>query len=110
MEFGILGPLRVLRDGAPLVMGGVRQRTVLARLLIEPARVVTASALIDDVWSGRPPATAAKTLQKYVSVLRRILGPEVVCTDGGGYAIDLSLADLDARRFEELVRAGDHRP
>ena len=86
MEFRILGPVEVVRDGELLDLGGPRQRAVLARLLLAAGAVVPAGVLVDDVWLGRPPATAAKTLQKYVSELRKILGHDVLRTQGGGYA------------------------
>lgn len=107
MEFRILGPLQVLRDGHPLVLGGPRQRAVLARLLLDAGRVVHADTLIEDVWAGTPPATAAKTLQKHVSALRKVLGRATVRTTGGGYAVDLAEQSLDAQRFEEHVTAGE---
>ena len=79
IQFGILGPLEVLAGGERLALGGRCQRAVLARLLVEPARVVSRDRLIDDVWDGRPPASAAKIVQKYVSALRKAL-PELRST------------------------------
>ena len=55
------------------------------------------------MWDGQPPATAAKTLQKYVSELRKALPEPVLRTAGGGYVLDVDDDDLDARRFERLV-------
>ena len=106
MEFRILGPLQVLRDGVPLVLGGTLQRSVLARLLLDDGRVVRAETLIDDVWAGRPPPTAGKTLQKYISGLRKIIGRSTLRTVAGGYAVDVAGDVLDSRRFEEYVAAG----
>jgi predicted ATPase/DNA-binding SARP family transcriptional activator len=108
MEFGILGPLQAVRDGTMLPLGGPRQRAVLARLLLDPGRVVPVDVLIDDVWGGNPPDTATKTLQKYVSELRKSLGPQVVQTSGRGYSIDVDVGTVDARRFEQLLTAGDY--
>jgi predicted ATPase/DNA-binding SARP family transcriptional activator len=108
MDFGILGPLRAVRDGALLPLGGPRQRAVLARLLLDPGRVVPVDVLIDDVWCGDPPPTATKTLQKYVSELRKSLGPSLVQTSGRGYSIDIDDGAVDARRFELLLSAGDY--
>ena len=73
VQFGILGPLEVLVDGEPVALGGPRQRAVLVRLLFDAGRVVSSERIIDDVWDGRPPPSAAKTLQKYVSELRKLL-------------------------------------
>jgi predicted ATPase/DNA-binding SARP family transcriptional activator len=103
IEFGILGPLEVLVDGEPIALGGPRQRAVLARLLLNPARVVGSERLIDDVWDGRPPPSAAKTLQKYVSELRKALPRPVLRTRGGGYLLDVEDDTVDARRFERLL-------
>ena len=107
-EFGLLGPVQALRDGVRLPIGGPRQRAVLVRLLLDPGRVVPADVLISDVWDGTPPATARKTLQKYVSELRSSLGSTVVLSAGGGYAVDVDRRSVDTHRFEELLAANDH--
>jgi predicted ATPase/DNA-binding SARP family transcriptional activator len=107
MQFGILGPLEVLHHGVRLHLGGVRRKAVLARLLLDPGRAVTAERLIDDVWADEPPATARKTLQKYVSELRRELPEPVVRTSGAGYLLDISSEYVDSQRFERLVERGD---
>ena len=104
LEFRILGPLEVSVDGAARPLGGARQRAVLARLLVDVGRVVTADRLVEDVWDGRPPITAAKTLQKYVSELRKVLPAQPLRTAGRGYVLDVEPELVDARRFERLVR------
>lgn len=107
VEFRILGPIQVVRGGVPLPLGGPRQRAVLARLIRDAGRPVPVDALLDDVWSGRPPPTAGKVLQKYVSELRKVLGADVLQTRAGGYALAVGHATVDAHRFERLVAAGD---
>ncbi len=73
--------------------------------------------LFDEVWGDDPPASAAHSLESYVSRLRRALSPYGVAVErrGGGYRIDLGGAVLDSQVFEELVdqaaqalAAGDH--
>ncbi len=103
VRFALLGPLEVQAAGAAVPVGGPRQRAVLARLLVEPRRVVSIDALVDAVWAEHPPATAVKTLQKYVVELRRALGPGVVRTRGRGYVLDVADDQVDARTFERLV-------
>lgn len=103
VRFALLGPLEVRAAGVAVPVGGPRQRAVLARLLIEPRRVVSTDALVDAVWGGHPPATAVKTLQKYVVELRRALGPGAVRTRGRGYVLDVPDDQVDARTFERLV-------
>ena len=61
--------------------------------------------LLDAVWGDHPPASAAHSLESYVSRLRRALSPHGVAVErrGGGYRIDLGGAVLDAQVFEDLV-------
>ena len=59
--------------------------------------------LIDQLWGERPPATAAKTLQGYVSHLRKALGDEVLLTRGGGYLLVAAPGQVDADRFEAMA-------
>jgi predicted ATPase/DNA-binding SARP family transcriptional activator len=109
VEFGILGPFEVLLDGESVTLGGPRQRAVLVRLLLEPGCTVSAERIIEDVWDGRPPRSAAKTLQKYVSELRRLVPGLELRTTGGGYALDVPPGALDASRFAEMVDRGRYR-
>ncbi|RWA23729.1 hypothetical protein MELE44368_00575 [Mycolicibacterium elephantis DSM 44368] len=108
IRFGILGPLEVRDDGQIVDVGGPRQRTVLARLLLDPGRVVSADRLIEDVWNGHPPRSAAKTLQKYIWQLRTVLPDPVLHTRGAGYLLDVDVDGLDARIFERLLDAHDY--
>ena len=78
MQFRILGPLEVTERSAPLLLGGAKQRAVLAILLLHRGQVISSERLINELWGERPPATAAKTLQGYVFHLRRALGDGVV--------------------------------
>ncbi|HEX6022028.1 MAG TPA: BTAD domain-containing putative transcriptional regulator [Solirubrobacter sp.] len=103
MEFRILGPLEVVgaRDGVPL--DAPKLRALLAVLLLHPNEVVSSERLIDELWGARPPATAAKVVQNYVSQLRRGLGPELIETRTPGYRLRLDEHALDAARFRRLV-------
>ncbi len=80
---------------------------MLALLVLEAGRVVPAGQLVEEVWAGRPPPGAAKTLRSYVSRLRSALAPDLpVVSRGGGYAVSAGPGDVDARRFERLVAEG----
>jgi DNA-binding SARP family transcriptional activator len=46
MEFRILGPLEVIRDGRPLDLSGRKRRALLLALLLDANRVVSSSRLI----------------------------------------------------------------
>jgi predicted ATPase len=106
-ELRLLGPVQAARSGREVALGGPRQRAVLALLALDVDRVVPTGRLIDEVWRGRPPPGAAKTLRSYVSRLRSALAPEVaVVARGGGYALSAGSGLLDVARFERLVAEG----
>src|SRR5215470_12390974 len=106
MDFRILGPLEVAGDGAPLVLGAVQQRAVLAVLVLHRGEVVSTDRLVDELWGERPPAAAAKTVQVYVSHLRKALGAGVIVTQGRGYRLAVAPEQVDAVRFEALAGEG----
>jgi len=59
LEFRILGPVEVTDDGAPLQLGGQKQRALLALLLLNPNRVVSTDRIMDALWGEQVPRTAA---------------------------------------------------
>jgi DNA-binding SARP family transcriptional activator/ABC-type glycerol-3-phosphate transport system substrate-binding protein len=87
-------------------LGGHRQRMVLAVLLIHVGEPVSADRLIDDVWGDEPPPTARKSLQVYISRLRRLLGEGAIEAVGSGYVLRIDPEQLDATRFERLAAEG----
>ena len=110
VEFRILGPLEVVGDdGRPIAVAAPKVRAVLVLLLLNRNRVVPADVLVDELWDEQPPATAAKTLQVYVSQLRKALGPERVETAHGGYQLRVEAGEVDADSFEQLVADGRPR-
>ena len=106
-EVRLLGPVQVIRAGRDVGLGGPRPRAVLALLVLEAGRVVSAGQLIEEVWQGSPSPGAAKTLRSYVSRLRALLAPDaVLAARAGGYVLDADLGVVDAVRFERLAGAG----
>ncbi|GIJ44901.1 SARP family transcriptional regulator [Virgisporangium aliadipatigenens] len=106
MRVDILGPLRVVRDGAPVEVTGARLRALLIRLALAPGRPVGLDLLADAVWGGAPPPEATNALQALVSRLRRALGGGAVAAVPGGYRLAVEAADVDAFRFESAVEEG----
>ncbi len=106
MEFRILGSFEVLVDGRQVALGGARQRAVLAMLLLHRGEVASVDLIADELWGDRAPATATKTVQVYVSRLRKALGGGVLVTRGGGYALEVGTAAVDADRFAGLAAEG----
>ena len=82
LDFQVLGPLRVLDDDRTIELGGARQRAVLAILFLHRGETVSVDRIADLLWGERPPATAVKTVQVYVSHLRRALVDEVLVARG----------------------------
>ena len=110
MEFRILGPLEALDQGRPLQLGGPKQRALLALLLLHLNEAVAADRLIDELWDGHPPRTAAKSLQVYVSALRKLLPSGTLLTRPAGYELRLDADGLDLARFEAFVASARGAP
>ncbi|MDX2466058.1 MAG: BTAD domain-containing putative transcriptional regulator, partial [Acidimicrobiia bacterium] len=110
MEFRILGPLEVVRDGEVLDVGPYKQRALLALLLLHANRVVSTDRLLDDLW-GDEAEGKENALWVYVSRLRAILepkngaagNPQVLITRAHGYTINAKPESIDAHRFEQVV-------
>jgi DNA-binding SARP family transcriptional activator len=115
MRYGILGPLEVRgADGVEVDLGGPRQASVLAALLVDAGRVVPLDSVIDRVWNGHPPSTAAATVQGYISNLRKALEPaktarapsSVIASKSNGYVLLADPEEIDASVFERLLGEG----
>ena len=63
LRMTVLGEVGASFGGRPLELGGPRQRAVLALLVVARCAVVTRDRLVEDVWAGRPPQSAAASLQ-----------------------------------------------
>jgi DNA-binding SARP family transcriptional activator len=102
-DFRLLGPLEVHDETGALLLGGQKQRAVLALLLLEPGRVVSVDRLIDALWGDQPPRTATTSLQNFISQLRKTLGADVLETKPPGYRLRVRPGELDLDRFRVAV-------
>ena len=103
MELRVLGPIEVAGDGGAVLLGGPLQRRLLAALVVGAGEARSRDALIDALWGEKPPASASKLLQVYVSQLRRALpAPAHIETRSTGYALKVEADSLDATRFERI--------
>src|SRR3954465_8372094 len=107
LAFRILGPLEVLDGDRKIELGGARQRAVLAILLLHRGEPVSVDRIVDLLWGEQPPATAVKTVQVYVSHLRRALVEDVIVSSRGGYSLVVDAKRVDAPRFQ---RRGERGP
>jgi DNA-binding SARP family transcriptional activator len=106
VEYRILGQFTVWDAGRELPLGGIRQRSVLAILLLHANGLVPTTVLIDELWGAQRPPTANKAVQVYVSRFRKTLGEGVIETRPTGYLLRLEASALDALRFEALLEQG----
>jgi DNA-binding SARP family transcriptional activator/ABC-type transport system substrate-binding protein/streptogramin lyase len=107
MEFRLLGPVEVLRNGSLVALGGAKPRALLALLLIHRNEVVSRDALIEALWPDRAPGTAAHSLDVQISRLRKAFAPqELLRTRSGGYVLEVEPEQLDVHRFEQLLEKG----
>jgi len=109
ITFGVLGPLEVREGGRLLDLRGPQERALLALLLTAPGRVLSVSAIVAGMWGDVPPGGAERTVQAYVSRLRRALpgdGASLVVTRTPGYLAEVDPARVDAERFRTLTDAG----
>jgi DNA-binding SARP family transcriptional activator/tetratricopeptide (TPR) repeat protein len=101
-----------------LQLGGIKQRSLLALLLLHRNQVVSTDRLVDAVWAGAPPPTARQSIHNFVASLRRTLGhassgrpepephrpaPPILRTCPPGYQLDVRSGELDLDRFRQMV-------
>jgi predicted ATPase/DNA-binding SARP family transcriptional activator len=106
MQFLMLGPLEVVEGGSSLPLGPPLRRLLLAVLICQPNQAVTVDRLVDLLWPGRPPRTAAKNVQVHVYQLRKILGADRIRRDTHGYLLRVGPGERDADLFDEATAAG----
>jgi len=87
------------------MLGGQKQRAVLAMLLLHANKVVSVDRLIEEVWGEQAPQSAKNSLQVYISRLRRLLGDRIL-TRPPGYLIRLEPEELDLTLFNRLASSG----
>jgi DNA-binding SARP family transcriptional activator len=106
IQFGLLGPLTVSRDGVAVPLRRGNERAVLAALLLRANRVVLIDQLAELLWDADPPPSARVTVRNYVKRLRQSLGEDgrhLIEAQPQGYLIRVGAAELDVSRFEALL-------
>lgn len=114
MQWRALGTVEVLIDGQLVDLGPPVQRALFGLLLSRIDQPVATDTVIDELWSGHPPAAAITSLRAYVANLRRVLEPGraprapalVLRTRSPGYLLDSRGVEFDVRRFTQHATAG----
>ena len=108
VQIRLLGGVGVADDtGAPVDIGPSKSQAVLAALALWPGVVVSVSRLVTMVWGDDPPRTAEKTLQSYITRLRKELGDGSIVRVGAAYRLDIDPGAVDVVRFQRLLDSGD---
>ena len=116
----VLGPLAAWRAGTRLAMGSVRQRAVLGLLALHHGVGLHRDAIVDALWSDRPPASAVAEVQAYIHRIRASFGAPgarhgagqtastggalTIATVGASYRLEASTDELDLAVFRRSVR------
>jgi DNA-binding SARP family transcriptional activator/Tfp pilus assembly protein PilF len=105
-RFCLLGPLLVRRDDAVVPIPAGKQRVLLAALLLNPGRAISADELAELLWETGPPASAREAVHNYVKRLRQALGDArrtLVITQADGYLLRVPADEVDILRFEAMT-------
>ncbi|MGI9612462.1 MAG: AfsR/SARP family transcriptional regulator [Acidimicrobiales bacterium] len=107
VQIRLLGGIEAVRDeGDPIDVGPPKCQALLAALALSVGSAVPVSRLVELVWSDDPPRTAEKTLQSYVTRLRKALGPDSIERTGVAYRLTMDPASIDVERFKRHLAAG----
>ncbi|ORB64298.1 BTAD domain-containing putative transcriptional regulator [Mycolicibacterium tusciae] len=112
--FGVLGPLQMTANAAPVTLGTPKLRAVLAMLVMNRNRPVSTDSLITAAWEEGPPAEARASLHSYISNLRKLVGTagadpkQVLVNAPPGYRLNAADSDCDIGRFVVEKAAGVH--
>src|SRR5450755_666636 len=103
-----MGPLEARGPSGAVRFGGGKQRLLLAVLVLHAGELVSRTAIIDALWPEDPPASAAQSVESYVSRLRAALraagaAEDIIASAPGGYRLTRAGNRFDCDEFAELV-------
>ena len=110
-RFRILGPIEAWADEHRLSLGGPRQRTLLAFLLLNPNRGLSSDVLAHAVWGSRR-SESQHRLAMAVARLRKALEPlngssgTPLRTVSCGYLLRVGPRELDSAQFGGRLEDG----
>jgi predicted ATPase/DNA-binding SARP family transcriptional activator len=108
VQIRLLGGVGATTDeGTAIDVGPGRCQAVLAALALSAGAAVPVWRLVELVWGETAPRTAEKTLQSYITRLRKGLGPNAIVRSGAAYRLDVDADSVDLLRFQHDLDAGD---
>ena len=100
LEFRVLASVSARTEGDEILIGGARPRAVLALLLLNRNRSLSAERIVDALWD-EPPKSARNSVQRFVADIRashsELAGR--VASDRAGYTLRVDEDELDLDRF-----------
>jgi predicted ATPase/DNA-binding SARP family transcriptional activator len=107
LRYGILGPLAAWdRGGEPVRLPSEQQRVLLAVLVVNANKTVSADRLIEELWGDQLPTDPRVALRTQISRLRKRLDDGALATEDAGYRLHTEPGACDAGRFEALLADG----
>ena len=103
--FGEVGV--VTESGEPVDIGPAKCQVVLVALALSAGSAVPMWRLVEVVWGEEPPRTAERTLQSYVTRLRKGLGRDAITRIGSAYRLEVAADSVDVARFEHELDVGN---
>ncbi len=110
VRFCLFGPIEVRTATRRIGVSDFPSRKVkqVCQLLVSAAgRSVSKDTLIDELWGDKLPRNPSAVVDHTLSLLRSLVvaddGSQPILTERGRYRIDLSVAEVDLIRFDELV-------
>ncbi|WP_051385389.1 BTAD domain-containing putative transcriptional regulator [Actinokineospora inagensis] len=110
LDLGVLGTFTVAQGEREVPVGALKQRSLLALLALHPNRPVGRDEIVDVLWGDDPPESCLGLIHTYASRLRRALvaagkrNAGVIAATPAGYRLAVKPEQVDALRFEDLVR------
>ncbi|KDN18861.1 SARP family transcriptional regulator [Amycolatopsis rifamycinica] len=114
VEFTVLGPLSVLRDGVDYAPTTPKILQLLALLVMRPGKMVHVDSITQELWASDPPRTVRTTLHTYIYHLRRCIeqnslaesAEAMLATRAPGYIFRIDPAQVDVFHFARLQQEG----
>jgi DNA-binding SARP family transcriptional activator/class 3 adenylate cyclase len=112
MEFRILGSFEVVGSAGFVDVRGSKRRGLLAYLVAHAGQPMSTDRLVEELWGDGAASGAARTVQTYVSQLRKLLHGEEARleTRPGGYVLEIDRSYVDAVTFQRAVMSAGAEP
>jgi DNA-binding SARP family transcriptional activator len=113
VEFRVLGPVELWIGEQKVELGRAKERCLLGVLLLSAGRPVSTRTLLEALWDDTPPEQARKSIQAYVSRLRRVLrqvgSAAQISTRHDSYTLLPGGDVIDYLKFKMLLNQGRSR-